>query len=97
MEGMINPMAEKMYSRKELEEFVTKATEQYKSQNEMLIRKCQYFQEQVLFKRLDYLFKVVENYNRFPAEFVDKCVKEIVNGMTLPETESVQEDSQKSE
>lgn len=37
------------------------------------------------FKRLDYLFKVLEYASRFDKEFVDKCVAEVVAIMTVPE------------
>lgn len=40
-----------------------------------------------MFKRLDYLFKVVENAHAFNEEFVAKCVDEIEDLMTVPETE----------
>ena len=40
-----------------------------------------------LFRRLDYLFKVVENSMSFTTEFVDKCVKEIVTMMTVDNKE----------
>lgn len=36
-----------------------------------------------LFKRLDYLFKVVENSMSFSTEFVDKCTKEIETMITV--------------
>lgn len=38
-----------------------------------------------LFKRLDYLFKVVENEHHFSTEFASKCVSEIEELMTTPE------------
>lgn len=38
-----------------------------------------------MFKRLDYLFKVVENGHMFKQDFLDGCVKEIENIMTVPE------------
>jgi hypothetical protein len=38
-----------------------------------------------MFKRLDYLFKVVENGHMFKQDFLDKCVKEIEDIMTVPE------------
>lgn len=42
-----------------------------------------------MFKRLDYLFKVVENAERFSMEFTEKCIAEIESMMTVPEdTES---------
>lgn len=45
-----------------------------------------------MFKRLDYLFKVVENAHAFNEEFVAKCVAEIEDLMTVPETEKETED-----
>lgn len=44
-----------------------------------------------MFKRLDYLFKVVENVENFPQEFTKQCVEEIVNVMTIS-TEETKED-----
>jgi hypothetical protein len=41
-----------------------------------------------MFKRLDYLFKVVENKNNFPSSFTTQCVDEIVNIMTISTEET---------
>jgi hypothetical protein len=41
-----------------------------------------------MFKRLDYLFKVVENVDNFPQEFTEQCVEEIVNIMTISTEET---------
>lgn len=41
-----------------------------------------------MFKRLDYLFKVVENADNFPQEFTKQCVEEIVNIMTISTEET---------
>lgn len=38
-----------------------------------------------MFKRLDYLFKVVENGHVFNQEFLNKCVAEIEEHITIPE------------
>lgn len=38
-----------------------------------------------VFKRLDYLFKVVENGHVFNQEFLNKCVAEIEEHITIPE------------
>lgn len=40
-----------------------------------------------MFKRLDYLFKIVENAHAFNEAFVNKCVAEIEGLMTIPENE----------
>ena len=41
-----------------------------------------------MFKRLDYLFKVVENVDNFPQEFAKHCVEGIVNIMTISTEET---------
>ena len=41
-----------------------------------------------MFKRLDYLFKVVENVDNFPQEFTKHCIEEIVNIMTISTEET---------
>ena len=38
-----------------------------------------------MFKRLDYLFKVVENGHMFKQDFLDKCINEIEEIMTVPD------------
>lgn len=48
-----------------------------------------------MFKRLDYLFKVVENAHAFSEEFVSKCIAEIEDLMTVPETEEETENKSK--
>lgn len=40
-----------------------------------------------MFKRLDYLFKVVENGHIFKQNFFEKCIAEIEELMTVPEVE----------
>lgn len=47
-----------------------------------------------MFKRLDYLFKVVENGHIFDQDFTNKCIDEIENIMTIQEeSEGNTEDS----
>lgn len=45
-----------------------------------------------MFKRLDFLFKVVENAHAFNEDFVTKCVTEIEGLITVPETEEETKD-----
>ena len=40
-----------------------------------------------MFKRLDYLFKVVENGHMFKQDFLGKCIKEIEDIMTPEDSE----------
>lgn len=47
-----------------------------------------------MFKRLDYLFKVVENGHMFKQDFLEKCINEIEDIMTVPEeTDSEEEET----
>lgn len=48
-----------------------------------------------MFKRLDYLFKVVENGSAFKQDFYEKCIMEIEELMTVPE--DIEGDSMKKE
>ena len=45
-----------------------------------------------LFKRLDYLFKVVENASAFDSEFFSTCVEEVKTLMTPPPVEEKTEE-----
>ena len=45
-----------------------------------------------MFKRLDYLFKVVENGTMFDPDFLNKCIDEIENVM-MPKEEPSEEDT----
>lgn len=68
------------------------AVEALKSQNTQLIYQLQNANMANLFKRLDYLFKVVENTAMFDETFVDQCIAEIKELMTPPTTEEKAED-----
>lgn len=68
---------------------------QLSNQNNQLYAKLQELSMVTTFKRLDYLFKVVENDVSFDEEFVGKCVNEIKDIMTpqnLSETEITEEE-----
>jgi len=69
---------------------------QLSEQARTLYQKLQEADMSNLFKRLDYLFAVVENIDKFPAEFGKKCVEEIVVSMTLPE-KPVEEETKSEE
>lgn len=46
------------------------------------------------FKRLDYLFKVVENRDAFSSDFITSCVEEIEVCMYPPKEEETNESAQ---
>lgn len=64
---------------------------QLSEQAKQLYAKLQEANMTNVFKRLDYLFKVVENAHAFSEEFVAKCVAEIEDLMTVPESEETED------
>lgn len=68
-----------------------KFIEALKSQNAQLMYQLQGANLNNMFKRLDYLFKVVENAAMFDEAFVDQCIAEIKELMTPPEEEKTEE------
>lgn len=66
---------------------------QLSEQSRQLYMKLQAANMNNMFKRLDYLFKVVENGHMFKQDFLDKCINEIEDIMTVPETGSEEEET----
>lgn len=63
------------------------AAHQLSEQSRQLYRRLQEAEISNLFKRLDYLFKVLDFETFFPRDFVENSVKEIVDIMTIPKEE----------
>ena len=81
---------EKM-SYEQLENIAHQLSEQAKQ----LYMKLQAANMSNTFKRLDYLFKVVENGHMFKQDFLEKCIAEIEEIMTVPE--ETEEDNKEKE
>jgi protein-arginine kinase len=64
---------------------------QLSNQNRQLYNELQKANMTNAFKRLDYLFKVIENRSAFSAEFVKECVSEITLTISIPESENESE------
>jgi hypothetical protein len=71
----------KKLSYEELENVAKQLSEQ----NRQMYMKLQEMNTVNLFKRLDYLFKVLSNCIHFEDSFVSKCAKEIEEIITIPE------------
>lgn len=84
---------EKKLSYEELENVAKQISEQ----NRMLVQKLNEQNNFNLFKRLDYLFKVVEFSVNFKQEFVDRCTDEIEQIITIPEELEPKEETAKEE
>lgn len=78
---------EQKLSYSQLENIAHQLSEQVRQ----LHRKLQESNFNNTFKRLDYLFKVVENEIHFPEEFRDTCINEIQELMTIPEDNKEEE------
>ena len=68
---------------------------QLSEQAKQLYMKLQSANMSNMFKRLDYLFKVVENGHMFKQDFLEKCIAEIEEIMTVPE--ETEEDNKEEE
>ena len=68
---------------------------QLSEQNRQLFAKLQELNMTNMFKRLDYLFKVIENGHMFGQDFLEKCIAEIESLMTVPEQEEKPETEDK--
>lgn len=60
---------------------------QLSEQAKQMYKKLQEANLNNMFQRLNYLFKVIENSNKFPEDFVNNCINEVVDMMTLPKEE----------
>lgn len=74
---------EKKLSYDELEN----AANELLMQNQQMYNELQKANMANVFKRLDYLFKVVEFNTSFNTEFVNSCVTEIEDMMTIKDTD----------
>lgn len=73
--------AEKKFTYEQLEAIANQLSEQ----NQQLFAKLKEASMANLFKRLDYLFKVLEFKENFAQEFVETCAKEINSLIEIPE------------
>lgn len=72
------------YSYEEL----NKICAQLSQENQYLVNQIQKANMGNMFRRLDYLFEVIKNASMFDADFVDSCVAEIKEAMTVPAEET---------
>lgn len=77
----------------ELKNYVSQLQQQNKYLAEQFVKN----QDERLYKRIDYLFKVIENNNVFGIDFVNKCVEELEAILTIPEEQQATELSKSAE
>lgn len=90
----MKPQAEVPAEQKKLSyEELSQIAHQLSEQTRKLYAELQKANMTNIFRRLDYLFKVVENADKFSSEFLLSCVEEIEKTITLPEaSEEVNEE-----
>ena len=64
---------------------------QLSEQSRVLMQKLQEANMGNMFKRLDYLFKIIEFEHMFDGNFIDKCIKEVQDMISIPEEEPNEE------
>ena len=80
-------------------EELTNVANGLKEQNNFLMKQCQQMEgklrelvEVINFKRLDYLFKVVELGYEFDTKFVSQCISELEESLTIKEQSEEKEE-----
>lgn len=80
---------EETYTKEEVMNLVNAKTKIIEENYQQLAAKYRQLMEQLTYRRLDYLFKVVDNnHGLFNSDFVMKCAKEIEDMITIPEPEA---------
>lgn len=92
----MQPMAKEIERPEKMSyEQLENVAHQLSEQAKQLYMKLQDANMNNIFKRLDYLFKVVENGHMFKQDFLDKCIVEIEELMTVPEEEPLDINTEK--
>ena len=80
-------------------EELTNVANGLKEQNNFLMKQCQQMEgklrelvEVINFKRLDYLFKVIEFEYNFDSKFVSQCITELEESLTIKEQSEEKEE-----
>lgn len=85
MEEKTNKKEVKKPTYEELNNYCT----QLFNQNKELVARMRQMEMGNLFKRLDYLFCVLQNKSCFNADFILQCTEEIMNALSVPEEEEM--------
>ena len=95
MEVVKNETAEKTVKMTKKEKMSYEELEniahQLSEQSRVLMQKLQEANMGNMFKRLDYLFKIIEFEHMFDGNFIDKCIKEVQDMISIPEEEPNEE------
>lgn len=90
--NMENQNEKTTFTREEVENIVRNINVQAGQQCQQLANRCRVLEEQLTYRRIDYLFSVLRYEGNFSPEFVDKCTKEIEEALCPSEEEDKKED-----
>ena len=79
----LTPKVPQKKTYEELEQY----TRMLEAQYQQLINAYNQAMDTITIKRIEFLFKVVDNNEKFPKDFVDKVINELVVSLTIPERE----------
>lgn len=82
--GGQDPQTKKKLTYEQLEQFCSQLEQQARALHQRLQETAN------VFRRLDYLFKILENQRCFDPVFIDKVAAEIQEIMTIPEEENTE-------
>lgn len=87
MANEVKPSYEELEKKVTALELLIKQQEtQFNEQRKVLATRMQEMYEALNYRRLDFLFKVLEYPEKFSSDFVVTCTEEIENTMTIPES-----------
>lgn len=75
-------------------EELTTIVDKLQNENYQLKLILQRSQREDIYKRMDYLFKIIENSVMFSEDFLAKCTDEIVKAMTIPEDTGTEKETE---
>lgn len=87
-----NKVTKEKFTYDELNNIAT----QLSKQNEQLYNQLQQANLANSFTRLEFLFQVVKYSDKFPSDFVNNAVNEIVNMMTISDNPNVKTNTQEN-
>lgn len=92
--GEVNKKEEKVAAKQEKLSYdeLNQVSQQLFQENKMLRTKVQELSVEAFYKRIDYMFKVVELASVFSKEFVERTIQEIETVMKAEEEQKAEEE-----
>lgn len=79
------------------QEQLTQLVDQLYSRNQQLVEALNEKNTALMFKRMDYLFKIIEQSHMFDDEFVTKCIDELQKTLDVTEIKEQTEDGEQDQ